>query len=217
MSVICKVLRTCVKFAASLPAETASRSCREFLRQILLFPNNPKCIFNLLRVFNLTVTSMAARPPVEDSDDDEPLFGPRPLQEVVPLTTLPVIMVVAPPVPPVPPPDSDSYRDIDDAAIEVGEPMQEARPSAMQVKSAHADRSSNLSCSLKFQPTIEWIVLYLCRLEEQVLQLLRAKIRSLELNKILGALARRQSPSLSSVPRDSMSSTFVESYWPCSA
>ena len=120
--------------------------------------------FNLLRVLNLTVTSMAERPP-EDSDDDVQLFGPRPPPEVVPLTTLPVIMVVAPPVPPIPPPDSDSddedrYKDIDDAAIEVGEPMQEARPSAMQVTSAHADRSANLSCSLKFQPTIEWMVLY---------------------------------------------------------
>jgi hypothetical protein len=42
--------------------------------------------------------------------------------------------------------------------------------------------AANLSCSLKFQPTNEWMVFYLCRLEEQVLQLLRAKIRSLELN-----------------------------------
>ena len=51
---------------------------------------------------------MPARQPVEDSDDNLPLFGPRPPLEVVPLTTLPVIMVVAPPVPTVTPPDSDS-------------------------------------------------------------------------------------------------------------
>jgi hypothetical protein len=131
---------------------------------------------------------MAARQP-KDSDGDIPLFGPRLPLEVVPLILLPVIMVVAPLVPPVPTPDSDSdnegrYRDIDDTVIEVGKPMQEARPSAMQVTNAHADRSANLSCSLKFQPTIEWMVLYFCRLDEQVLQLLRAKLRSLELNHL---------------------------------
>ncbi len=85
---------------------------------------------------------------------------------MVPLTTLPVTIVVAPPVPPVPPPvvmmvppvpdkevdgsrvtiadldsdDEDRYRDIDGAAIEVGQPMPKARPNDMQVTSAHAKK-----------------------------------------------------------------------------
>jgi len=100
---------------------------------------------------------MAARP--VDWDDDIPLFRPRPPPEVVPLTTLPVIIIVAPPVPPVPPPDSDSddedrYRDIDGGAIGVDEEMENANPNSMQVTSSHAERSDNLSCSLKFQPTL---------------------------------------------------------------
>jgi hypothetical protein len=79
---------------------------------------------------------MAARPPVEDLDDYDPLFGPRPPPEVVPLTTLPVIMVVAPPVPPIPPPDSDSddedrYRDIDGAATGVDGKMENTNPNKM--------------------------------------------------------------------------------------
>jgi hypothetical protein len=65
---------------------------------------------------------MAARP--VDWDDDLQLFGPRPPPEVVPRTTLPVIIFVAPPVPSVPPPDADSddedrCRDIDGAATGV--------------------------------------------------------------------------------------------------
>ncbi len=82
--------------------------------------------------------------------------------EVVPITTLPVIIVVAPPVPPsdIDSDDKDGYRDIDGAATGVDEKMEKANPNNMQVTSSHPERSANLSCSLKFQPTIELMVFY---------------------------------------------------------
>ena len=93
---------------------------------------------------------MDAQQPVEDLDGHDPLFGPRQPPEVVPLATLPVIMVVAPPVPPVSPPVSDSddedrYGDIDRAATGVDEKMKNANPKDIQVTSSHPERSANLS------------------------------------------------------------------------
>jgi hypothetical protein len=108
----------------------------------------------------------AAAMRIEDSDDDDPLFPgvPPPLPEVVPLTTLPVMKLVAPPVAPVPPPvvmmvppvqdkeddgpsvtiaesdDGDEYVDIDATAIECDKPMQKTRPSDMQVTSSRANK-----------------------------------------------------------------------------
>ena len=121
----------------------------------------------MLRVLNLTVTSMAV---AEDSDDDIPLFGPDPR---LPFPRLPDpasggddasdASIVAPP-PVAPPPfdvpalgspvpalvESDDeenvYAHIHARAIDVDLDMPSANPNIMNFTSHRQDKYANLSC-----------------------------------------------------------------------